>query len=394
MKIFVILPRIPYPLEKGDKLRAFNHIKFLSANHEIILCALNETRVNKQDAFQSLQPYIESVTFLDLSWFCRTINLFRAFFNGKPLQIGYFYSKKAHRKINRLIKENKPNHIFCQLLRTAEYGKNQPVPKTLDYQDVFSKGIERRIKTSPFYLRPFLKMEYKRLLTYERMIFDHFDNKTIISIPDRDLIPHPEKKKIEVIRNGVDTEFFKPMKHVKKFDLVFTGNMAYPPNVNSVEFLAYKILPLLKEKYPHIKILISGATPDKRVRDAKNENVFVSGWVDDIRESYASAKIFIAAMQIGTGLQNKLLEAMAMRIPCITSSLANQALAAKEGIEILVGENPEDYVEHICKLLDDEKYADQLAENGYKFVKQNYNWKNATVKLEKLMQETSVRINS
>lgn len=379
------MPRIPYPLEKGDKLRAFNHIKYLSANNEIILCALNETRVNKQDAFQSLQPYISSVTFIDLSWFCRMINLVRAFFNGKPLQNGYFYSKKAQKIINHVIKENSPDHIFCQLVRTAEYAKNQPIPKTLDYQDVFSKGIQRRIKMSPIYFRPFLRMEYKRLLKYEKMIFDFFDNKTIISTPDRELIPHPEKEKISVILNGVDTGFFKPLDRIKKYDLVFTGNMAYPPNVNSVEFLAQKVLPLLKEKKPHIKILISGATPDKHVRDAKNENIFVSGWVDDIRESYASAKIFIAAMQIGTGLQNKLLEAMAMRIPCITSSLANQALSAKEGVEILVGDKPEDYVEHICRLLDNEDFSKQLAENGYNFVRKNYNWENATAKLENLL---------
>lgn len=388
MKLLIILPRIPYPLEKGDKLRAFNHVKFLSANNDIILCCLNDTLVNKQDAFQAVQPYVQSVTFIDLPFFTRIFNLFKAFINGKPLQVGYFYSRKAQKRINELIEDSKPDHIFCQLVRTAEYARLHKIPKTLDYQDVFSKGIERRIRTSPWYYRPFLVTEYKRLLKYENRIFDFFNNKTIISEPDRELIPHPDKEKIKIIINGVDTEFFKPMKREKKYDLVFTGNMAYPPNINGVEYLANKILPVLRKTKPDIRILISGATPDKRVRAVESENIHISGWVDDIRESYASARIFIAPMQIGTGLQNKLLEAMSMRIPSITSKLANNALEAAHNRDILIGENPEDYAAHIIRLLEDQDFADTIAQNGYDFVHRNYNWESATAELDKMMQKT------
>lgn len=388
MKLFVLLPRIPYPLEKGDKLRAFNHIKYLSKNHDIILCCLNDSGVNKQDAFQAVQPYVQSVTFIDLSLPCRTRNLSSAFMSGKPLQVGYFYSTRAQRKINRLIAETNPDHIFCQLVRTTEYVKHQKIPKTLDYQDVFSKGVERRIKTSAWYMKPFLKMEYKRLLKYENNIFDYFNNKVIISKPDRELIPHPEKDKIKVVINGVDTDYFHPMDREKKYDVVFTGNMGYPPNVNAVEYISEKILPVLKKSKPGIKILIAGATPDKKVRDAASENVTVSGWVDDIRNSYASAKVFIAPMQIGTGLQNKLLEAMAMKIPSITSELANSALQAKPGKEILVGNTPAEYAAHILTLLDDKELAARIAQNGYDFVHRNYNWESATAVLDELIKTT------
>ncbi len=388
MKIFILLPRIPYPLEKGDKLRAFNHIKYLSKNNEIILCALNDTKVNKQGAFQAVQPYINSVTFIDLSWFCRIVNTIKAYLSGKPLQIGYFYSRKAQKKIKLLIKENQPDHLYCQLVRTAEYIKHQRIPKTLDYQDVFSKGAQRRIKVSPWYFKPFLKLEYKRLLQYENHIFDYFNNCTIISEPDRDLIPHPRKNQIEIIINGVDTDFYKPMESDKKHDIVFTGNMAYPPNVNSVEFIAKKIIPIVKKDKPNIKVLISGANPDKRVKAVSSKNIDITGWVDDIRESYASAKIFIAPMQIGTGLQNKLLEAMAMKIPCITSHLANNALNARNNKEILVCETAEEYADSILKLLDDREFAYKIAENGYKFVMKKYNWESATARLERLMHHT------
>lgn len=385
MKILIILSRIPYPLEKGDKLRAFNHIKYLSKNNKITLFALNDSKVNKEKAFQALQPYCRSINFFDLSKFSILFNVLLAFFIGKPLQTGYFFSRRAKKRINKIISETKPDHLFCQLVRVAEYVKNQNIPKTLDYQDVFSKGVERRIHSSPFYLKPFLKLEYKRLLKYENKIFDYFDNKIIISEPDRELIPHPEKDKIVIVMNGVDTDFFKPIDRKKEYDIVFTGNMGYPPNVNGVEFLVKQILPIVRRNKPEIKVLIAGASPDRKVIAVKSKNIHITGWVEDIRDCYAKARIFIAPMQIGTGLQNKLLEAMAMKIPCISSHLANNALNAKSGKEIKIGDSAEEYAQHIIYLLDNKGKADEIALNGYNFVLNNYNWEKATEKLEKLM---------
>jgi sugar transferase (PEP-CTERM/EpsH1 system associated) len=385
LKILVLLPRVPYPLEKGDKLRAYNHIKFLAKNNEIILCALNDTQVHPGGAVKHLQPFCKSIHIFKISKFSIAINLLKAFFKGIPFQTGYFYNKKAQKEIDRIIADEKPDHIFCQLVRVAEYMKNQPAPKTIDYQDVFSKGIGRRIEKAPFYLKPIFRSEYHRLLKYEHQVFEMFDHKTIISIPDRDLIPHPEKEKIHIVINGVDTDFFKPMEREKDYEIVFIGNMAYPPNVNAAEYLANKILPLVQKSKPDARLLLAGATPDKRVLALQSNSVTVTGWMDDIRDGYARAKIFIAPMQIGTGLQNKLLEAMAMKIPSITSQLANNALYAKDGKEILVGKTPEDYTRHIIKLLDNPEYSAKIAEAGYQFVIKNYNWESATAKLEKVM---------
>jgi polysaccharide biosynthesis protein PslH len=387
MKIFVLLSRFPYPLEKGDKLRAFHQIRCLSAKHEIHLCALNDTSL-KPEYISALEPYCRSVNVIDLPFMGRLFNIFRAFINGKPFQVGYFFNQAAKKKIEQLIRDISPDHIFCQLVRVTEYVKAQQIPKTLDYQDVFSKGAERRSKTAPFYLKPVLKSEYRRLLKYEHQIFRFFNNKTIISVPDRDLIPHPEKEKIEVVINGVDTDFFKPLDAAKKYDIVFTGNMGYPPNVHAAEFLVKKILPLVHQTKPGIKVLLAGATPHKTVQSLAGEMVTVTGWVDDIRECYAKARVFIAPMQIGTGLQNKLLEAMAMKIPSITSHLANSALNASPGNEILIGNTAEEFAKLILNLLEDEKLAQSIAENGYRFVHSNYNWQSATKKLEVLMANT------
>lgn len=381
MRLFFLLPRVPYPTEKGDKLRAFHQIKQLSKHHEIIICALNDG-VLHQDAIHVLKKYASEVYVIDVPKFTAMISLVRGLFSRRPLQVGYFYSRVAADKIRQLIKITKPDHIFCQLIRVAEYVKNQPIPKTLDYQDVFSKGMERRMATAPFYMKPFLRMEYNRLLAYENEVFGLFDNKIIISQPDRDLIPHPDKEKIIVVANGVDTEFFHPIERKKEYDLVFTGNMGYPPNINAAEFLVHKILPAIGKHNRDIRLLIAGANPNMRVMVLKSSQVEVTGWVPDIRECYAGAKIFIAPMRLGTGLQNKLLEAMAMKIPCITSRLANQALKATDGEEILVAETAEEYALHIISLLDNPALADKIAENGYNFVLKNYNWEAETRKIE------------
>lgn len=387
MKLLVVLPRFPYPLEKGDKLRAFNQIKFLSKHNEIVLCAINEGAVSREH-LDKLRPYCKTIHVLQINAFTKIVHVISAFFKGIPFQAGYFYSSKNQQIINKVIRKEQPDHIFCQLLRVAEYVKNQPIPKTIDYQDVFSKGIGRRISKVKPLLRPVFKMEYQRLLKYEAALFNIFDNKAIISEPDRDLIPHPDKEKIHIIPNGVDHAFFKPLEREKKYELVFIGNMGYPPNVDAAVYLAQKVLPLVHKSKPGAKLLLAGATPAKRVQEQENEFVHVSGWVDDIRDCYAEARIFIAPMQIGTGLQNKLLEAMAMKIPSITSKLANAALCAKDGEEILIGEKPMDYARYIIKLLDDQAFADQIAKAGFKFVNEKYDWEKATDKLNQVMQKS------
>jgi len=384
MKIFFLLPRVPYPTEKGDKLRAFHQITHLAKHHEIIICALNEG-VLHQDAIPVLNKYASAVHIIPISKSTIFSNIIRALFTGKPLQVGYYYNKATEKIIHSLINKHKPDHIFCQLIRMADYVKDLPIPKTLDYQDVFSKGVERRLASSSTFLRPFLKLEYQRMLDSERTAFDKFDNKIIISYPDRDLIPHPKREEIVVVANGVDTTFFHPMDRDKEYDLVFTGNMSYPPNVQSCEFLVNKILPLVTEVKPAIKVLIAGANPTMRIQVLRSAMVEVSGWVPDMREAYAQSKIFLAPMQLGTGLQNKLLEAMAMKIPCITSPLANQALNAKPGEEILIGETPQEYATHIINLLNNEKLAAGIAEKGYQFVLKNYSWETETAKINKLI---------
>ena len=391
MKIFVLLPRVPYPLEKGDKLRAFNQIKQLAKHNEIVLCALNDNaKVNEQDAFRALQPYCLSVNFIRINKLQILLGLVFAFFKGLPMQCGYFYSRKAVKKIDSLIAKHKPDMLYCQLLRTAEYIRRKSLPKAIDYQDIFSYGMKRRADIASCFTRPVFNMEYRRLKRYEAATFEDFDICTIISEPDRALFPHDKREEILIIPNGVDHDYFKPKECEKKYDLVFTGNMSYPPNVNAVDYMANEIMPIVWETRPETTLYIAGATPDPRVKKAASERIIVSGWLDDIREAYAQSRVFIAPMRIGTGLQNKLLEAMSMHLPAITSPLANASLGAKPDEEILIGGNAKELAQHIITLLTDKERAGQIAQAGYDFTNRVYDWGKATERLEEAMKTQSV----
>jgi len=387
MKLLVLLPRVPYPLEKGDKLRAFYQIKELSKYHDIYLIALQDTPLH-DEALEKIKSYCKEVYLFKLSWFSKCWGITRAFFKGLPMQCGYFYSSKAKRKIEKLINKIHPDHIYCFMIRMAEYVKHHKHHKTLDYQDVLSIGMKRRSEKAPFWKKPIFLYEYQALKRYEKNIFHHFTNKIIITNIDRDLIHHPHRQYIQVIPNGIDFERFAHIKKEKVHDLIFAGNMSYPPNIDAALFLVKSIFPKLLAKFPDLKLCICGANPAPTIKALASENITVTGWVDEMAEYYAQSKIFIAPMHLGTGLQNKLLEAMAMKLPCVTSPLAGKPLeGALHHNDLLICNNVNDYVEATSKLLNDEDFYHTIAENGYQFVKTNYDWEEIGKKLEEIVNE-------
>ncbi len=384
MNLLIILSRVPYPLEKGDKLRAYHQIRCLSVHHRITLVALSHEAVHS-DAERILSAFCEEVHVLRLNRFTVVVNLIRALIQGLPLQAGYFYSGRNYRRIKAIIAQSKPDHIYCQLLRTAGYVKDVHIPKTLDYMDVFSAGMLRRKEKAPWLLKPFFGLEYQRLLNYETTVFDWFNHHTIISEPDRALIPHKLNHEIVIISNGVDQDYFTAIKAEKKYQVLFTGNMGYPPNINAAELLVKQVMPLVRKSFPEAVAVLAGANPHARVKALADDNTIVTGWVDDIRPWYAASEVFIAPMQIGTGLQNKLLEAMSMGLPAITSELANGALGAIPGEQILVGTTAEEFAAHIINLLNDKQLSLKIATAGQQYVTDTFSWEGATQKLSDLM---------
>lgn len=375
----MIVSRFPFPLDKGDKLRAYHQAKELNKHFNLTLFVLTDKEISKKNRIE-IENICGNLVVFKLNWGSKIFNMIRSFIQKKPFQIGYFYHSKAKNLIKSIVKDKDVKHIYCQLIRTSELCKNiHHIPKTLDYMDALSKGVERRIESQPFYKKWIFKLESKRLQHFERSIFDYFEYKTIISDQDKQLIHHPERSEIISIPNGIDATFFDFPKIEKEYDFVFVGNMSYPPNIDAVHYIAKHILPNIENS----TLLISGSSPISSVVDLANssENIHLTGWVDDIRESYAKGRIFLAPMMIGTGMQNKLLEAMAMGIPCVTTKLANNAIGGIHLQDILVGENKEELLQQIQLLRNDNGLANRIAENGKEFVKNQFSWKTSVDEL-------------
>jgi glycosyltransferase involved in cell wall biosynthesis len=321
------------------------------------------------------------------------LNLLKGFFNILPFQVNYFFNRKHKIEIEKLLVRFNPDILFCQLIRMSEYAKDMEVAKVLDYMDAFSKGIQRRLEEQPFYLKKIFELEYKRLLHYEAEIHKYFDASIIISNADKEVIPFQNEDNIATIRNGVNFEYFKPKPGiVKEYDLAFTGNMSYPPNVSAVLYLYHEILPIIRQKLPEIKVLIAGANPISKIKELHSVNFVVTGWVENINEYYAKSRIFIAPMLIGTGLQNKLLEAMAVELPCITSPLVNLSLGAKENKEILIADSPTEFADYVVQLLENPDFANEVAKAGYRFVRQNFSWGSTTDQLNDIFQQVKLKV--
>ena len=382
-KLLVLLSRIPYPLDKGDKLRAFHQIKDLNASYQVILCCLSTHKIDPE-AERKLKAICFELKIIQLGYAGILWRLFLALFNDKPFQVAYFYSKKAQQELDAIIEKHLPKRFFCQLIRVAEYAKKYSIfSKTLDYMDALSIGMERRAEKAPFYLKPIVSVEAKRLRNYEEKMFQYFEKKVIISLADKEHLTHSNATEIAVIPNGIDTEFFKSDNRSKKTDILFTGNMGYLPNVESAQYLVKNILPILNSD---IAVQICGKSPSYKVRSLAASNVEVTGWVDDIRTAYDEAKIFVAPLMLGSGLQNKLLEAMAMGLPCVTTPLANNALGAIPEEEILIASNEAEFKTQIERLISDPDLSNKIAENGHAFVTKNYNWQACNRRLMEVIE--------
>ncbi|UOQ68182.1 glycosyltransferase [Hymenobacter volaticus] len=388
MKLLVLLSRFPFPLDKGDKLRAYHQLRYLARHHEVCLFCLSDEEVSTA-GYEAVRPLCAGglhVQRLRRPGIARNMAL--ALLQGLPFQVGYFYDARVQRQLDALIREFQPDHVYCQLIRMAQYVRSYAgrLPMTLDYMDVFSTGMLRRADQSSWAESMVYAREGRSLQTYEAAAFNWFQHHTIISEQDRQLIEHPRREEIRIVRNGIDTDFFAPRADPKIHDILFCGNMSYHPNVDAVEFLALEILPLVRRIHPAARLLIAGTTPAPRVLALASDAVTISGWIDDIRDAYTAARVFVAPMRVGTGLQNKLLEAMAMRLPCVTTPLANNALHGRAGQDLLVGESAAELAECITSLLTDSDLATRLARQGREFVQEHYDWEASTNQLEALFE--------
>lgn len=389
MRIVFVTSRFPYPVEKGDKLRAFHQIRVMSRRHELHLVAISHHPIAAEH-LKAMEPYCASVKIFYINSWTWPLQLAAGWLAGLPLQVSYFLDRTIKRKVQYHIIQLNPDHVICQLVRATPYVRALPFPKTLDYMDVFSEGMRQWADKYGLFGIPF-GWEAKRLSAYERTVYKDFDKHTIISLQDRSRLKLASANQVAIIPNGVDETFYQTQRNPNPaFDLVFVGNLGYGPNKEAAQILVHDILPELSKRGLELKVLIAGARPGRKVMNLHAKNVVVKGWVEDIREAYADGRIFVAPMFSGLGLQNKILEAMAMGLPCVTTKMVNNAIGAEAGKEILVADTVEEMATLIERLIKNPGWLDQVSSAAKEFVMTHYRWEDQVEKLEQFIQAKNV----
>lgn len=251
--------------------------------------------------------------------------------------------------------------------------------------DAFSAAALRRAKTEKGFQKLFWKVENERVKKYERSIYDYFNQHSIITEQDRNLLAIPSNKNISIVPNGVDTAYFKNSNQNKKHDLVFAGNMNYPPNIAAAIFLVEEILPKLISQFPKITLLIAGANPSAEVQNLASEHVTVSGWMNDIREAYCQSRVFVAPMFIGAGMQNKILEAMSSELPVITTTLAAEAFKEKDFSKVIEANSSFEFAKAIQYYLLNEGAQISDGKKNRTYVEEKYSWNISNKKLDQCL---------
>ncbi len=388
MKLVVLTSRVPYPLEKGDKLRIFHQIKHLSHSHEICLICLNDS--TEEIDTSVLKQFVSELHIIQLSKWKIPFRMLFAFFHHLPFQVLYFLEQKNKKKIEDIIQQFEPNQIYCQLIRTAEYIKDLlQYDKSIDYMDAFSAAAMRRAETEKGVRKLFWKIEFARVKKYERSIYDYFKHHAIISHQDRNLLAIPSNKNIDIVPNGVDTTHFRNLNSTKKFDLIFAGNMNYPPNIAAAIFLAKEILPKVSLQFPNVTLLIAGANPSHDVLELATDKITISGWMNDIREAYCESRVFVAPMFIGAGMQNKILEAMSSELPVITTSLAAEAFPEKNLSKLIEANSAFEFAKAIQYYLLNENAQTNDGKSNRLYVEEKYSWNISNKKLDQCLSNHS-----
>jgi sugar transferase (PEP-CTERM/EpsH1 system associated) len=385
-KILYLCHRIPYPPNKGDKIRSFNEIKFLSQENTIDLITLADDPKDLKYA-QNLKKYCHQIKVFPLNKKLAKIKGLLSLISGQSISQGYFYQREFQNTFNNWISSEQYDALICFSSPMAEYVFKSPkkLPNTLimDFCDLDSDKWSQYALKTKFPLNIIYKKEASRLLQLEKKINKTFNKSIFVSHKEADLFLayYPGAKDIQVISNGVDSHYFDPEKtKISQIFpspmLVFSGAMDYYANIDGVLWFAKEILPEIKKKIPEIKFYIVGSNPDPGVKALeKDQSIIVTGFVKDIREYYKAADICIIPLRIARGVQNKVLEAMSMGKAVVATSFAVQGIHPDVKDVLEIEDDPQKFADKVCELVTDNKTRKKnLTTTARDFVLHHHNW--------------------
>lgn len=395
--LLYLVHRIPYPPNKGDKIRSYHLLRHLSKTYRVHLGAFVDDEADWQYA-DELRKLCGETCLIGLNPGMARLKSLSGLMTGKPLTLAYYSSPQLSRWVGKILREFpiKKTVIFSSAMAQFVEG-NSRLRRIADFVDVDSDKWRQYAPTKPWPLSWIYGREGRALLNYERKVAARFDATLFVTEDEarlfRQLAPESATK-IGWFNNGVDFDFFSPDRDYPnpytqdELPLVFTGAMDYWPNVDAVVWFAREVFPAVHSRFPRARFYIVGGHPAPSVMLLTQiPGVVVTGRVPDVRSYLAHAKIAVAPLRIARGMQNKVLEAMAMAKPVVVSPQAAEGICAEAGNDLLVAPDAVAFQNIITTLL--KEGAAHMGENARRRVVADYDWQNTLRRVDALLEDAA-----
>jgi sugar transferase (PEP-CTERM/EpsH1 system associated) len=364
-KILFLAHRLPFPPDKGDKIRAFHFLRHLTANHDVWLGA-GADDPSDFERFDPASAGCREVCIASLGKARRTLSMLGALASGAPLSVARFRHARLGRWIRHVLTEIRPEIVFVYSSAMAQYVVGRMLPGTrlvVDFVDADAEKWRAYADHARAPLRAAYAREYRRLVAFERRVLSVASAGVLVSETERRLMSRflPDgKAKLRVIPNGVDTDYFAPGPSADDGrSIVFCGRMDYQPNIDGARWFVHEVLPIVRQVQPDAVFRIVGAAPTRAVHALGDlAGVEVIGAVSDVRPFLAQAAVVIAPLRIARGIQNKVLEAMAAARPVVATPQALDGIAATIGRDVLQGAGAAGFAHAVGSILAGQAPAD------------------------------------
>jgi sugar transferase (PEP-CTERM/EpsH1 system associated) len=367
MKILFLTSRLPFPPDRGDRLRAFNIIRSLySEGHDIHLVSFISSKRERETA-GPLGTYCKTVNLVHRSAFASWLSCASAAPTRVPLQVAYYTCSKMAAAIEELLDTEQIDLVYVHLFRMAGYVPDgRPEYKVVDFTDVISREIDMSMSYRRGINRLLYSAELPRIRAFETSVAKTFNECWVVSCAEaevlRGLCPSAN---VHVIPNGVDFERFRPLEMEPGNIVSFVGHLGVPHNVDAVLHFYHEIFPEILRERPDCRFCVIGPSAHRSLRRLrKDKRVLMTGFVEDLNTSLNRSAVFVAPLRYCAGLQNKVLEAMAAGVPVVATPCVNEGLGAREEEEILLASEPLDFALKVTGLLRDPPLGEPGAMRG------------------------------
>ena len=388
-EILFLAHRIPYPPNKGDKIRSWRTLKHLAESYEVHLCAF----VDDPDDMRHrgvVEGVCKSVSLVSLSPLQAKLRSMTSLFSGEPLSFGYYRDRAMKRAVAK-VQESGLAFQYAFSSTMAPYMEQHAAPCFVDLCDADSEKWHQYSNDASFPMAQIYKREAKTLARYESEMINQASASFAISPDEAKILQRTDvHKEVHWFGNGVDTEFFNPdadfSENEIKADVVFVGAMDYRANVDAILWFVDEVWPKVRAQHASARFAIVGSNPSRSILSlADHKDIIVTDRVADVRPYIAAAKAVIAPMRVARGVQNKVLEAMAMAAPVVATAAAAEGLAVAEGEDYLRADTPEAFAEKVSSLLNNEEEQRRLGNNARRTVLEAYRWKAQLTRLDQVI---------